>query len=264
MILFAFGLFAWSSCGSDAGKSGEDSTNAADTSQATPPAKIFLTDFAPSAEFADAKIESMNYKNGKFSYKISGTKYKLGEQTPDAPQKMCANSDKGQHIHLIVDNEPYVAQYVPEFEHQLPDGEHTILSFLSRSYHESIKTKQASVCKKVLVEKGSFTKTHDVKEPMLFYSRPKGNYTGKAETKMVMLDFYLVNCDLSADGYKLKILVNGQKEFVVDKWLPYYIEGLPMGDNKIQLTLVDKDGNTVDTPLNPVERVFTLIADPAE
>jgi len=35
-----------------------------------------------------------------------------------------------------------------------------------------------------------------------------------------------------------------------------------MGENTIELTLIDKDGNVVDTPLNPVTRTFTLKADP--
>jgi hypothetical protein len=37
-----------------------------------------------------------------------------------------------------------------------------------------------------------------------------------------------------------------------------------MGENKIKLTLIDKTGEVVQAPLNPVERVFTLKADPAK
>ena len=51
---------------------------------------------------------------------------------------------------------------------------------------------------------------------------------------------------------------------MIDTWQPYYIEGLPMGENTITLTLVDAEGKKVDTPLNPVTRKFTLAADPAE
>ncbi len=240
----------------------EDTQNQADSSAVT--SKYKLTPFEPSYDFPDAKIEKMTYKNGKFTFVIGGTTYKLGVQTPDAPQKMCANSAEGQHIHLIVDNEPYAAKYTPEFEYDIPDGEHYLLAFLSRSYHESIKRPEASVARKVTIKNKSIVKEEPIQEPMLFYSRPKGNYTGKAETEKVMLDFYLVNVGLSADGYKVKVNINGEQDFIVDSWQPYYIEGLPMGDNRITLTLIDKDGNTVNTPLNPVERTFTLIPDPAE
>ncbi|HUR31622.1 MAG TPA: hypothetical protein VMZ69_09325, partial [Saprospiraceae bacterium] len=63
--------------------------------------KYTLTPFSASQDFADAALTSINYKAGKFSAQIGGTSYKLGEQTPDAPQKQCANSKDGQHIHLI-------------------------------------------------------------------------------------------------------------------------------------------------------------------
>ncbi|HMQ62901.1 MAG TPA: hypothetical protein PKE06_19625 [Flavilitoribacter sp.] len=229
----------------------------------TPPAqKYTVTPFTSSTEFADAAIESMEYKDGKFAFGIGGSTYQLGVQTPDADAKMCANSAKGQHIHLIIDNAPYAAEYTREFEYDIPDGEHYLLAFLSRSYHESIKTKAASKVEKISVANKSFTATSDLMDPMLFYSRPKGEYIGKKETDKVMLDFYLANCTLGTD-YKVKAEINGE-EHMIDKWQPYYIEGLPIGDNTIKLTLVDKDGNMVNTPLNPVERTFTLKADPTE
>ena len=97
---------------------------------------------------------------------------------------------------------------------------------------------------------------------MLFYSRPKGTYTGKANTDKVMLDFYLANLALGND-YKVKANINGE-EHMIDTWQPYYIEGLPMGENNVTLTLVDGEGKKVEAPLNPVSRTFTLEADPME
>ena len=64
-------------------------------------------------------------------------------------------------------------------------------------------------------------------------------------------------------NYQVKADINGE-EHMIDTWQPYYIEGLPMGENTVTLTLVDGSGQTVDTPLNPVSRTFTLAADPAE
>ncbi|MEL6718485.1 MAG: hypothetical protein AAFO82_11360 [Bacteroidota bacterium] len=222
-----------------------------------------LTAFDQSTAYPDAKIDDMMYADGKFKFPITATDYVLGAQTPDAESKMCANSGKGQHIHLIVDNAPYAAKYENEFDYELEDGEHYILAFLSRSYHESIKTAEAHILKKVTVENAAFTASEAVEEPMLFYSRPKGTYIGEKDTKKIMLDFYVANATLGAD-YKVKVDINGEDEKIVDVWQPYYLEGLPMGDNKIKLTLIDAEGNAVDTPLNPVERVFTLKEDPVE
>ena len=76
-----------------------------------------------------------------------------------------------------------------------------------------------------------------------------------------MLDFFLSNVNLSANGYKVKADINGT-ETMITNWQPYYLNGLPMGENTITLTLLDKDNNVVDTPLNPVSRKFNLKADP--
>ena len=225
--------------------------------------KYTLTPFTPSVSFPGAKMESMDYKNGRFTYVLGGEGYELKAQTPDADQKMCANSGEGQHIHLIVDDLPYAAKYEASFEHPVEDGSHYILSFLSRSYHESIKTKAAHLAMNVNVKDGSITGSVPVEtEKMLFYSRPKGTYVGQKDTEKIMLDFYLINVELG-DEYKVKAEINGEAH-ILDTWQPYYIEGLEMGDNTIKLTLIEKDGNAVNTALNPVERTFTLKPDPTE
>lgn len=223
--------------------------------------KYTVTAFTPSASFPEAKLKTMKFEDAKFSFGVFS--YKLGAQTPDADTKMCANSAKGQHIHLIIDNEPYNARYTAEFDDvTMHDGPHHVLAFLSRSYHESIKTKQAHLAYRVSVKNQAIVATEKIADPMLFYSRPKGTYVG-SDTKKVMLDFYPVNAPLGADNYQVEANINGEIHTITE-WQPYYIEGLPMGDNKITLTLKDKSGAVVNTPLNPVTRKFTLKADELE
>jgi hypothetical protein len=222
-----------------------------------------VSPFTESTRFADASIDKMSFKNGRFDFAIGGKTYKLGEQTPDAPQKMCANSAEGQHLHIIVGANPYDAKYTSSFDYEIADGEHYVLAFLSRSYHESIKTDKAHRAVKAQVQNNAFVSEEAVEGPMLFYSRPKGTYVGKEQIEKVMLDFYLVNVQLGSD-YKVKAEINAEQTIILDEWKPFYIEGLPLGDNKIKLTLIDKDGNPVDAPHNPVERVFTLLEDPLE
>ena len=90
----------------------------------------------------------------------------------------------------------------------------------------------------------------------MFYSRPKGTYTGAA-TEKVMLDFFLLNTDISPSGNKVRATINGE-EFMITEWAPYQIEGLPMGVTTVKLELLDASGNLVDSPFNPVERTVTL------
>ena len=263
MLTISFGTLLLS-CDSAGGEEGTENTAATEEPADTEAAATYtLTPFSASQAYPDATIAGVSYEGGKFAFDVQSTDYELGAQTPDAASKMCANSGKGQHIHLIVDNAPYAAKYTADFDYEIADGEHHMLAFLSRSYHESIKTAAAHTAQKITVANNGITAAEDIKDPMLFYSRPKGTYVGENDTKKVMLDFYLVNATLGAD-YKVMVEVNAEQEFMVDVWQPYYLEGLPMGDNKVKLTLIDGEGKAVDTPLNPVERVFTLKEDPAE
>ncbi len=224
---------------------------------------IKLIPFGESPSYDNAIIESLEYKDGNFTYTIPEGEYKLGEQTSDADIKMCANSAKGQHIHLIIDDQPYYSFYTPTFEKTIMNGKHYILTFLSRSYHESIKTPDAHRAMQVEVKDNNFASVAPINQPMIFYSRPKGTYVGD-DTKKVMLDFYPIKAELGKDAYKVKVDINNKASFTLTEWQPYYIVGLPMGVNNITLSLIDSDGELVDSPLNKVSRRIVLKADPAK
>ena len=222
---------------------------------------IKLTPFPDSPEYADAMLE-LNTPNdgdaleiGEVTFDFNVKNYELGTQTGDADAKMCANSAKGQHIHLIVNNEPYSAHYEPEIKKEMAEGSYTALAFISRSYHESIKNPEAYILRNFTVGNAE-ENTVDLTAPHMFYSRPKGTYNGP-DAQKVMLDFYLVNTDLSADGNKVRATINGE-EFMIDTWKPHFIEGMPMGTNTVKLELLDAEGNLVNSPFNPVERTIEL------
>ena len=161
-----------------------------------------------------------------------------------------ANSAKGQHIHFIVNNDPYSAHYEDTFTKKFQESSNVILAFLSRSYHESVKNPNSFVLTQVGEDK------IDLNNEFLFYSRPKGTYKG-SDTEKLLLDFYLINTVISANGNKVRATIQ-DKEFIIDEWAPYYIKGLPKGEIKIKLELIDIFGNLIDTPFNPSERTVTL------
>jgi len=241
------------SCGS-----GTETAQQEDTQEMQETPVVVLTNYEASTEFPDATLKSFTYTDRKFSYDYDATTYELGEQTPDAATKMCANSGKGQHIHFILNDAPYKAFYTAEFENVMEDGEYHLLSFLSRSYHESIKNGTAALAQKVTFEGGKWTGQEAIEDAMLFYSRPKGTYTGD-DTKKVMLDFFIVNTELSEEGNQVKVTVNGEEVATVAEWKPYFLENLPMGKNTVTLELIDAEGNTVEAPHNPVTREFDLM-----
>lgn len=261
LLTFIILALLTTACGNRTDANGTTEDNAIKAENNDMMMDVVLEPMPATQEFPDAAITDWTYEDGKFNYAASN--YEFAVPTPDADAIMCANSGKGQHVHLIVNNEPYIAKYEPTFEQALPDGDHFILTFLSRSYHESIKTPAAHRAVMASVEDGAFTESTPITDPMLFYSRPKGTYTGKKETENVMLDFYPVNAPLGAGEYQVKAVVNGKEEFMIDDWKPYFLKNLPMGENTVELTLM-KDGEKVDAPLNPVTRTFTLAEAPVE
>lgn len=222
---------------------------------------ITLTKAPASPEYPEAmltKTDMVSVANDSaFSvdYSFEVKNYELGVQTEDAATRGIANSEKGQHIHFIVNNGPYSAHYMPGVSNQLTTGNYVVLAFLSRSYHESVKSEGA-----FYVENLSIGDIDPVEEDLsaqhLFYSRPKGTYSGK-DTEKLMLDFYLLNTTLSPDGNKVRATINGT-EFMITEWAPFYIEGLDKGEVKIKLELLDANGNKIPGPFNTVERSVTL------
>lgn len=201
----------------------------------------------------------------------------------------------GNHIHIILDNQPYEAFYNLDNEFELrnvADGEHTLRVFPSRPWHESYKTDGAFQIVKFTVKNGGADTTKptttnsgntvansnpaptpegkdmaeskagnvDITKPLLTYSRPKGEYKG-ADTEAIMIDFWLVNAKLKDAGgdYRVKYSVDGGEAKFIDKWEPIWLTGWFAGKHKIKLELVDKNGNVVDNGgYNSTEREITI------
>ncbi len=264
----AMGLAACNN-GTPAGTAG-----AADTTHVTPRQPLALAKVGASPEFASAtialksaKAEKVGTDSAKVSFEFDVKNYELKAQTADNGSKSCANSKDGQHIHFILDNGPYKALYEPKNALTLANNtEHTLLCFLSRSYHESLKNKEAAVVVHFKVdEKGNYKKLDDVKTPMLFYSRPKGDYFGK-DTANLLLDFYLANCTLSADGYVVKAQITNpdlkiDTTITISNWEANFIQNLGTGKCKVTLSLIDT--KKPEAPIQTVSREFNLaVAEP--
>jgi len=224
---------------------------------------IIIISCSESSQISITKLEgSPNYENSKlklnkltfdekYNFSFGVDNYQMGEQTLNNFRFKLANSEKGQHIHFIINNSPYSAHYSENFNKKLEEGNNVILAFLSRSYHESVKNPNAYYFSQI----GDGEKI-DLEKEFLFYSRPKGVYKG-IDTEKLLLDFYLINTNISANGNKVKATIQNS-EFIIDEWAPYYIEGLPKGEISIKLELINPEGVLIDTPFNPSFRTVTL------
>lgn len=203
----------------------------------------------------------------------------------------------GNHIHVILDNQPYEAYYNlgQEFElRNVTDGEHTLRVFPSRPWHESYKNEGAFQMVRFTVKNGGADATKptttnsgqpmsntntaaaapegkdmqattagavDKTKPLLTYSRPKGEYKG-ADTEAIMIDFWLANAKLKGDGgeYRVRYTVNNTESKFIEKWQPVWLSGWNAGAHKVKLELVDQNGNLVDNGgYNSTTREITVI-----
>ncbi len=224
----------------------------------------------PNAQLAikDVTAQKAGTDSATVTFNFDVKNYELKMQTTDTGTKLCNNSAQGQHIHFIMDNKPYKALYEPTNKITLANNtEHYLMAFLSRSYHESLKNKGAAVvCHFKIDEKGNLKKLEAPTAPMVFYSRPKGDYLGK-DTANVLLDFYVWNCTLSPDGYKVKAVISNDTRgtaydttLMITDWKSNFIQNLGVGKSHITLTLVDKDGNTAAYPSSVAAHNVTLAA----
>lgn len=186
-----------------------------------------------------------------------------------------ANSRKGQTLHVIIDDKPYFAvnepavdpfkeqgnYYVLSYKFEIPfslgSGLHTIRMFPARSYGEALKGEKTFAVSTFYIDDQSNPLGIDLDQPYLTYNEP-GDQMPLVEKKPILLDFYLSNCELSADGYKVRLTIDDSIIRTITVWQPYYILGLKKGKHTIQLQLLDAKNQVVAGPFNTVKRQITI------
>lgn len=263
-MAFAAGAFVIASLAS-CNQSGTTTGDDADSSATETSGPITVSPVADSKAFPGAALDIASITASPadgdsvtLAVKYAVKNFTLTEHTEDHNADHLANSAEGQHIHFILDNEPYIALYKPEHSAKVKKGtEHYLLSFLSRSYHESIKEPEAFKLKRFkITDDGKYEELEVPSDAALFYSRPKGDYIGK-DTENLLLDFYVVNTELSASGNKVKAQIN-DTTVTLDNWGPYEIKGAPKGDLTVKLTLVDSEGNELSGDNTSISRDVKL------
>jgi len=185
-----------------------------------------------------------------------------------------AVSKKGQTIHVIVDDRPYFPVFEPaldpfneegwyyetSYKFELPkldSGDHLVRILLARSFGECLKGESAFAATTFTVGKASGSSIYDLSKPYITYNEPS-NQMYLEEDMPVLLDFYVSNCELSADGYKVRLTVDGTTSRTLTAWQPYYIYGLKKGNHTIRLDLINSRGKQVSGPLSTSQQTITI------
>jgi hypothetical protein len=195
----------------------------------------------------------------------------------------------GNHIHVILDDNPYEAYYdlnVPFELKNVTPGKHLLRVFPSRPWHESYKNDEAFQLTMFTVNGGgdaskpTTTGTGqtmadnnsnqnatqrsiavDRTKPLLTYSRPKGEYKGE-EADPIMIDFWLSNAKLKGEGgeYRVRYIVDDDEPRFIDKWEPVWLAGWLNGKHTVRLELIGPDGYPFKNgSLNITTREITVV-----
>lgn len=174
----------------------------------------------------------------------------------------------GQHVHVIIDDEPYIAvrdvsspidlnALVQEnLGHELAEGSHVVRVFPSRGHHESVKTSGAFASAVFHYRSRTDGFSFDSGAPLLTYSRPKG--CGTAGERL-LLDFQVRNVELAEDGHHVRYTI-GSVEGDITSWAPHWIENLRPGEHTIRLRLVTNTGELVPGPFNDTTHTIRVAA----
>jgi hypothetical protein len=201
--------------------------------------------------------------------------YALGADSYFDRSYEIANSDMGQTLHVIVDDHPYFAinepaidpfreqgnYYIISYKFEVPfrlgTGFHTIRMFPARSFGEALKGENTFAVSTFYIGDDKDRIGADLSKPYLTYNEPS-DQMNLVEGKPILLDFYLSNCELSSDGYKIRLTIDGSVTRTITSWQPYYIYGLKKGKHTVRLELVNSKNLVVDGPFNNVQRTITV------
>jgi hypothetical protein len=268
-LLALFVTAGLSSCGK---KTDDDTATTVDTSATLTSGStdnVTITPAEHGPQYAGAKIQIVSPREGQVIENandsvfvvLNVTGMEIAKPTQGDSTKGLNYSKQGQHIHVIIDDKPYMANYVngqPFNVGVLASGAHTIRVFPSRSWHESVKVPAAFASRAFFVgaKPAGDSLAAELKQPFITYSRPKGNYS--ASDSVILLDFFATNLKLDSAGHKVKVSVNGKEIATLSEWRPYHIRGLGNGEHTIALQLIDAQGNAVPGRFNNPSQKITI------
>lgn len=219
------------------------------------------------SEVADARLgfvtpgEGERFAPGEpveVRFRLSG--YELRVPTPGGEDRGIARAPDGQHIHLVLNDEPYRAVYEveePQILEDLPEGTHVLRAFPGLDWHEAVKSPGAFATRVIHVGDETADPPEELGGPLLTYSRPVGAYEGPAADS-ILVDFHLSGVRLSPEGYRVRLTVDGMDSVLITDWSPYLLVGLPDGEHTIRLELLDPEGGVVPGAFNRTERTIQV------
>jgi hypothetical protein len=199
--------------------------------------------------------------------------YPLGFMSDFPRAREIRDSNEGQAIHIIVDGKHHfdVNEAIDDISeneeinfdqiievtipYNLKNGIHILRAFPVRSYGESLKGPSCFASSYFYFGHAEKNPSIDLSKPYLTYNTPEGEYK---DGQPILLDFYVINTQLSKDGYKVRLTIDGSDKRILTDWVPYFIYGLKKGSHKIKLELLDPQDKVLAPLFNDLEQTIIL------
>lgn len=199
--------------------------------------------------------------------------YPLGFNSDFPRAREIRDASRGQSVHIIVDGKHHfdideAIDDISENEeidfdqtlettipYTLTDGIHILRAFPVRSFGESLKGGSCFEATYFYFGKAEKKPSIDLSKAFLTYNMPEGEFTGN---KPILLDFYVSNTQLSNDGYKVRLTIDGTDKRLLTAWVPYYIHGLKKGSHTIKLELLDPRNNVTPPLFDDLQQTIVV------
>lgn len=176
----------------------------------------------------------------------------------DQPIKIQMKADAGREVRIMVDDKAHFT--LPSkggvmsftLPYSVSDGEHVLRAFYVKddlAQHEGLLTKLFYYKRK------SPSMQFDPTKPYLTYNEPFGKLP---YGEPVYVDFYVSNCVLSVNGYKVKVTVDDRHVATLSSWVAFPIHGLSKGSHKINIQLIDNYDEPVVNQFVSETRTITI------
>ncbi len=245
------------------------------------PSTVRVVPMRPTPEADNVKVyitfpkDDEVVSSGSVPLQMRETGFPLGTKSDFERAKQLYNDPEGQNIRVIIDGLPPFGIYKTfvdslddnnlyfektlnkKIPFSLKQGQHIIRSFPVRSFGESLKRPGCFAASNFYVNDKDETLEVDLGGPLLTYNEPQGKLPYK-KNGAILLDFYLTNTELSKDGYKVRLSIDGGDVRILTDWVPYYLHGLTKGEHEVRLELLDPQNQKVSGAYNDVTKKIVL------
>ncbi|KPQ34407.1 MAG: hypothetical protein HLUCCA11_14995 [Phormidesmis priestleyi Ana] len=227
-----------------------------------------ISEVAPPAIFSDldeltaGKQPQLEINYPKPNQVIGTTSFTTTIKLRDLSIYKDENLNLGPHLQVSLDDQParsiYSLDEPIEFS-DLSPGTHTLRAIAVKPWGESFKNEAAYAQTTFHILADTGANAPDPNQPQLAYIQPQGTYGAQP----ILLDFYLLNAPLhdlaqsdpTLTDWKIRCQINGES-FIFDQWQPIYLKGFKPGQNWVQITLIDEQGEPIKNAFNSTVRLI--------